>query len=192
MFDPECDTGSVTGMDGVVVSVSARPEYGFSKPQLDEITLVRGHGVEGDAHAGATVRHRILVRKDPDAPNLRQVHLLHKELLDHVATLGHAVAPGELGENVTTEGIDLLGLPRRTRLRIGDEAEVELTVLRNPCGQIDDFQQGLRAHLQPVGGDGVRRRISGVMAVVVAGGCVRPGDGIAVTFPDGPHEALTA
>ena len=178
-------------MDGRVVSVSANPEYGFSKPRLDEITLIEGIGVEGDAHAGRTVQHRFLVRKDPTAPNLRQVHLMHQELFDHVATLGHTVRPGELGENITTEGIDLLALPRGTRLQLGDTAEVELTVLRNPCGQIDDFQEGLKAHLQPVGDDGVRRRLSGVMSVVTAGGRIRPGDGITVLLPPDPHEALT-
>jgi MOSC domain-containing protein YiiM len=178
-------------MDGRVVSVSANPEYGFSKPQLEEITLVEGHGVEGDAHAGATVRHRFLVRKDPTAPNLRQVHLMHKELFDHVATLGHTVLPGELGENITTEGIDLLALPRGTRLRFGEVAEVELTLLRNPCGQIEDFQEGLKAHLQPIGEDGVRRRLSGVMSIVTEGGRVRPGDRITITLPREPYEPLT-
>ncbi len=178
-------------MDGRVASVSADPEYGFSKRALDEIRLVEGFGVEGDAHAGPTVKHRYLVRKDPDAPNLRQVHLLHAELLAHVATLGHAVLPGELGENITTRDIDLLGLPRGTRLRLGADAEVELTVLRNPCGQVDDFQPGLKGHLQPVGADGVRKRLSGVMSVVTASGVVRPGDAIAVHLPAHPHVPLT-
>ena len=178
-------------MEGRVISVNANPEYGFSKPRLDEVTLIEGFGVEGDVHAGATVKHRYLVRTKPEAPNLRQVHLIHGELLDHVATLGHVVAPGELGENITTEGIDLLGLPRGTRLRFGDAAEVELTVLRNPCGQIDAFQPGLKDHLQPLDADGVRTRLSGVMSVVTAGGVIRPGDRITVILPPEPHEALT-
>lgn len=179
-------------MVGRVISVNANPEYGFSKQQRDAITLVEGIGVEGDAHAGATVKHRYLARRDPNAPNLRQVHLIGAELFGHLAGLGHEVNAGELGENVTTEGLDLLGLPRGTRLRLGETAEVQLTVLRTPCGQIDDFQPGLKGHLHPVGDDGTRRRLSGVMSIVTASGVVRAGDTIEVHLPPEPYEPLTA
>ncbi len=130
---------------GLVVAVSLRPGHHFSKTPSLGIRLLTGLGVAGDAHMGATVKHRSRVRKDPTQPNLRQVHLIHAELFDELRTKGFAVKPGELGENVTTSGIDLLALPAGTRLHLGESAVVEITGLRNPCVQIDDFQQGLMA-----------------------------------------------
>ena len=175
---------------GTVVAVARDDGHRFSKPTRDSITLIEGIGVEGDAHAGATVKHRSLVRRDPDAPNLRQVHLMHSELFDFVARRGHEVSPGELGENVTTSGIDLLALPRGARLTLGDEAVVEVTELRNPCTQINGLSAGLMKQLIYVDDDGETRRLAGVMSVVLRGGVVRPGDGIRVALPDAPHEPL--
>jgi MOSC domain-containing protein YiiM len=146
--------------------------------------------VEGDVHAGVTVKHRSRMAQDPTQPNLRQVHLIHEELFAEVDEAGFRVAPGELGENITTSGIDLLGLPVGTVLRIGDDAVVEVTGLRNPCRQIDDFQNGLLK--QVVGRDeaGNVVRKAGIMSAVRDGGVVRPGDMIKVELPDGPHRPL--
>ncbi|TWV58787.1 MOSC domain-containing protein [Streptomyces misionensis] len=173
-----------------MTAVSSNGTYSFSKPNRASITLLTGLGVEGDVHAGVTVKHRSRVAQDPTQPNLRQVHLIHEELFDEVRAAGFEVAPGELGENVTTRGIDLLGLPVGTLLRLGAEAVVEVTGLRNPCLQIDHFQDGLLK--QVVGRDDLGNivRKAGVMSVVRAGGVVRPGDPVKVELPDGPHRPL--
>jgi MOSC domain-containing protein YiiM len=177
-------------MSGTVTAVSSNGEYSFTKPNRESITLLAGLGVEGDVHAGVTVKHRSRMAQDPTQPNLRQVHLIHEELFAEVGASGFAVAPGELGENITTSGLDLLGLPVGTVLRIGDGAVVEVTGLRNPCLQIDGFQDGLLK--QVVGRDeaGNIVRKAGVMSVVREGGVVRPGDVIKVELPDGPHRPL--
>jgi MOSC domain-containing protein YiiM len=168
-------------MAGRVVAVACDGEHRFGKPTRDAIRLVAGLGVAGDAHAGATVQHLSRIAKTPEAPNLRQVHLIHAELLDQLAAKGFAVAPGALGENVTTRGIDLLGLARGTRLRLGDEAVIEVTGLRNPCRQIDDnIAPGAMAATLGRAADGSLVRKAGVMAVVVSGGDVRAGDPIEV------------
>jgi MOSC domain-containing protein YiiM len=173
-----------------VLAVSRDDEHRFSKPVVDEIVLVEGWGVEGDAHAGTTVQHRSRVARDPSQPNLRQVHLLHAEVFDEVAAAGHHVSPGQMGENVTTHGIDLLGLPEGTLLHLGDDAVVRVTGLRNPCQQINDFDPGLLKAVLGRAEDGSVERKGGVMAVVTAGGTVRAGDGIRVELPTGPAEAL--
>ncbi|MGI5378353.1 MOSC domain-containing protein [Streptomyces sp. CA-251387] len=177
-------------MGGTVAAVSSNSTYSFTKPNRDSITLIAGLGVEGDVHAGVTVKHRSRVQRDPSQPNLRQVHFIHEELFEEVRAAGFEVASGELGENVTTRGIDLLGLPKGTRLRLGDEAVVEVTGLRNPCAQIDGFQKGLLKQVVGRDGDGSVRFKAGIMSVVVAGGVVRPGDPVAVELPDGPHLPL--
>lgn len=177
-------------MDGAVTAVSSNSAYSFSKPNRDSITLLAGIGVGGDVHAGVTVKHRSRVAQDPTQPNLRQVHLIHEELFAEVGREGFEVAPGALGENVTTSGIDLLGLPVGTLLHLGEEAVVEVTGLRNPCLQIDNFQAGLLK--QVVGRDeaGNVVRKAGIMGVVLRGGEVRPGNAIRAELPDGPHRAL--
>ncbi|MCW3491836.1 MOSC domain-containing protein [Microbacterium sp. SSM24] len=177
---------------GRVVAVARDDTHRFSKPTRESITLVAGQGVEGDAHAGATVKHRSRVVRDPGAPNLRQVHLMHEELFADLAERGHGVEPGALGENITTAGIDLLGLPRGTRLAIGDDAVIELTGLRNPCSQINGLSKGLMKELVHVDDQGATVRLAGVMSVVIAGGEVRPGDGIRVILPAGAAQALQA
>lgn len=174
----------------VVVAVARDDEHRFSKPVHDQIRLVAGLGVEGDAHAGVTVQHRSRVRRDPSAPNLRQVHLIHAELLDEVGRDGHDLVPGALGENVLTRGLDLLGLPRGTRMRLGADAEIEITGLRNPCAQIDGLSAGLMKRLVSRDERGQVLRLAGVMAVVLADGVVRPGDPLEITLPSAPHEAL--
>ena len=178
------------GMGGTVAAVSSNGTYSFTKPNRDSITLLAGIGVEGDVHAGETVKHRFRMEKDASQPNLRQVHLIHEELFEEVREAGFEVGAGELGENVTTRGIDLLGLPVGARLHLGAQAVVEVTGLRNPCAQIDNFQKGLMK--QVVGRDesGVVRFKSGIMSVVLEGGVVRPGDAIKVELPDGPHVPL--
>lgn len=177
-------------MTGRVLSVARSRDHGFSKQAEAELRLLAGLGVEGDAHQGATVKHRSRVAADPTRPNLRQVHLIHGELLDELAGKGFAVRPGDLGENITTRGVALLALPHGTRLRIGDTAILEVTGLRNPCAQIERFQTGLLAAVLDKGPQGDVIRKSGIMTIVLAGGMVRPGDAIDVTLPPEPHLPL--
>ncbi len=147
-------------------------------------------GVDGDGHLGETVKHRSRVRKDPTQPNLRQVHLIHAELFDELAAKGFVVHPGDLGENITTSGLDLLALPTGARLHLGTSAIVEITGLRNPCVQIDNFQKGLMAATLDKDADGKLVRKAGIMSIVIAGGEVRPGDSISVDLPKAPHRPL--
>jgi MOSC domain-containing protein YiiM len=139
---------------------------------------------------GETVKHRSRVRRDPTQPNLRQVHLIHTELFDELRDKGFDVKPGDLGENITTSDIDLLGLPTGTRLHIGASAVVEVTGLRNPCIQLDTFRKGLMAATLDKDAAGNLVRKAGVMSVVLAGGDVRPGDVINVERPASPHRPL--
>jgi MOSC domain-containing protein YiiM len=173
-----------------VESVNTSPGHTLRKPPTDGIRLMPGHGVEGDAHAGATVKHRSRVRKDPSQPNLRQVHLIHGELHDELRERGFLVAAGEMGENVTTRGVDLLDLPVGSRLRLGADAVIEVTGLRNPCQQLEKIQPGLMAAVIDRDADGALIRKAGIMAVVVAGGEVHPGDAIEVELPAAPHRRL--
>jgi MOSC domain-containing protein YiiM len=173
-----------------VVAVSRDGAHHFSKPVVDEIVLIEGWGVEGDAHAGTTVQHRSRVARDPSQPNLRQVHLIHGELFDEVAEAGFTVEPGQMGENVTTRGIDLLGLPSGTLLHLGDDAVVLVTGLRNPCQQINGFEPGLLRAVLGRDEDGTVVRTGGVMSVVVTGGTVRPGDLVRVELPVGEKTPL--
>jgi MOSC domain-containing protein YiiM len=177
-------------MSGVVTAVSCSATHTFSKPNRDSIRLLAGLGVEGDAHLGATVRHRSRLLLGRSQPNLRQVHLIHTELLDELSGRGFAVLPGEMGENVTTCGIDLLALPVGARLRLGAEAVVEITGLRNPCSQLDRFQPGLMAAVLGRDAQGNLIRKSGIMGIVLTGGEVRPGDAIDVELPLAPHRPL--
>ena len=173
-----------------VISVSAAMGHRFSKPVQDSIRLLAGLGVEGDAHCGETVKHRSRVAADPTQPNLRQVHLLHAELLDGLNAAGFDVAPGQMGENLLTRGLDLLGLPVGARLRFGQQALVEITGLRNPCAQIEAFRPGLLAAVLGRDAEGRLVRKAGIMGIVLEGGAVAPGDAIAVTLPALPHRAL--
>ena len=173
-----------------MTAVSASAAHTMAKPGREAITLVAGHGVEGDVHAGATVKHRSRVRRDATRPNLRQVHLIHAELHDELRAAGFDVQPGQMGENVTTRGVGLLALPTGTRLRLGSEAVVEVTGLWNPCVQLDGIQPGLMQANLDRDADGNLVRKTGVMSVVVEGGEVRPGDGVEVELPPGPHQAL--
>jgi MOSC domain-containing protein YiiM len=175
---------------GTVIAVNCSPRHTMRKPNQLLIRLIAGLGVEGDAHSGKTVKHRSRVARNPHEPNLRQVHLIHAELLDELLARQLRVAPGEMGENVTTRGIDLLSLPAGTRLRLGDEAVVEVTGLRNPCKQLDDIQPGLMAATLARSPSGQLVRKAGVMSVVLAGGDVRPNDPIHVELPALPHRAL--
>ncbi|WP_443049582.1 MOSC domain-containing protein [Streptomyces sp. NBC_00178] len=164
--------------------------YSFTKPNRDSITLLAGLGVQGDVHAGVTVKHRSRVAQDPTQPNLRQVHFIHQELFGELREAGFEVAPGDLGENVTTSGIDLLALPVGTLLRLGEEAVVEVTGLRNPCLQIDIFRDGLLKQVVGRADDGTVVRKAGIMGIVVTGGTVRPGDEIHAELPAEPHRPL--
>ena len=173
-----------------VLAVHCSSSHSFSKFAQEAVTLVAGLGVQGDAHSGKTVKHRSRVARDPSQPNLRQVHLLQAELFDELMESGFAVWPGELGENITTRDVDLLGLPTGTRLHLGPDAVVELTGLRNPCSQLDQFHRGLTAAV--LDRDAARQlvRKAGVMGVVLAAGEVQAGDAIRVALPDGPARPL--
>ena len=177
-------------MPAIVTAVSRSKSHTFSKPSERVIRLVAGLGVEGDAHMGEKVKHRYHAAKNPDAPNLRQVHLLHEELFDELRARGFDIGPGVIGENVTTRGMNLLSLPKGTRLRLGPEAVIEITGLRNPCRQIDAFQRGLTAAVLGRDPDGCLIRKAGVMAIVVTGGDVKASDVITVELPTGEQCAL--
>lgn len=176
-----------------VHAVCRSETHGFSKTAVPVIHLIEGEGVEGDAHRGTTVKHRSRVKRTPTgqkAPNLRQVHLMQLELLSALQEQGFAVFPGALGENITTVGLDLLALPQGTRLQIGPTAVLEVTGLRNPCAQLDQFQPGLMAAVLDRDESGRLVRKAGVMAVVLKGGAVSVGDEIRVAWPAEPHFAL--
>lgn len=177
-------------MDAVVEAVHRSATHTMSKPSCESIRLLAGLGVEGDAHAGATVKHRSRVARDPSQPNLRQVHLIHAELHDELRVRCVDVAPGAMGENITTRGLDLLELASGTRLKLGKEAVVEVTGLRNPCGQLNGVREGLLEAVIDRDERGELVRKAGIMAVVVTGGEVRPGDAIGVELPAEPRRAL--
>jgi MOSC domain-containing protein YiiM len=177
-------------MNGVVTAVSRSAKHTLVKANEGSIRLLAGLGVEGDAHAGATVKHRSRVRVNPVQPNLRQVHLIHAELHDELQQGGFVVSAGQMGENITTRGIDLLGLPTGARLYLGTAAVVEVTGLRNPCGQLNRIQEGLIAATLGRDERGNLVRKAGIMGVVIAGGEVRPGDPLRVELPPEPHQPL--
>ena len=177
-------------MNGTVVAVSKSATHTFNKSNQGYICLLAGLGVEGDAHKGEKVKHRSRVAKDPNQPNLRQVHLIHTELHDELRACEFKVSAGEMGENITTRGIDLLGLPTGTRLHLGETAVVEVTGLRNPCYQLDDFQKGLMKAVLDKDEQGNLIRKAGIMGVVLAGGEVRPEDLIRVELPPEPYQPL--
>jgi MOSC domain-containing protein YiiM len=177
-------------MGGIVTAVSRSAAHSLSKRTRASIRLLSGLGVEGDAHLGETVQHRSRVARDPTQPNLRQVHLIHAELHDELRAAGLAVSAGQMGENVTTRGVDLLGLATGTRLLLGDTAVVEVTGLRNPCVQLDRFRPGLMAAVLGRDEHGNLVRKAGIMGIVLAGGEVRPGDPIRVEPSPPPHRAL--
>ncbi len=173
-----------------VVSVSLSQGHTFSKVVVDSVELIAGEGVSGDAHAGKTVKHRSRVAKDPSQPNLRQVHLMHNELFTELAQKGYDIKPGQLGENITIEGVDLLALPEGKRMSIGPDAEIQITGLRNPCSQIDNFKQGLLKEVLEKKADGSLVRKAGVMAIVLQSGIVAPGQTINIQFPTPPFKQL--
>jgi MOSC domain-containing protein YiiM len=177
-------------MSGFVEAVSQRSTHRFSKQPRMWIRLLAGLGVEGDAHLGTTVQHRSRVSRDPTQPNLRQVHLLHRELLEALETQGFVIGPGDIGENILTRGVDLLGLPTGTVLRIGEAVRIQVTGLRNPCVQLDRFRPGLMAATLDRDAAGNLVRKAGVMAIVLTGGEVRPGDPVVVMMPAEPHRRL--
>jgi MOSC domain-containing protein YiiM len=181
---------TIAMMKATVVSVSGNLGHRFSKSIQESIRLIAGMGVAGDAHMGETVKHRSRVRIDPHQPNLRQVHLIHAELHDELNKKGFEVHPGDMGENITTRGIDLLGLSTGTQLKIGESAVIEITGLRNPCKQIDDFQQGLLNAVLDRDESGNLIRKAGVMAVVLTGGTIGKGDSISICFTPAQHVAL--
>ena len=177
-------------MSAVIEHLALDEGHNFSKVLVEEIELVKGLGVKGDAHAGETVKHRSRVKADPTQPNLRQVHLIHSELFEELAERGFSPGPADLGENITTRGIDLLGLPRGTRLHLGQAAVVEVTGLRNPCHQVEAFMPGLLRAVLVRGPNKTLIRKTGIMGVVLEGGMVGCGDPIVIEEPEMPHLPL--
>lgn len=177
-------------MGGIVAAVSRSATHTLIKPNQESIRLRTGLGVEGDAHMGETVKHRSRVARNPTEPNLRQVHLIHAELHDELQAAGMTVLAGEMGENITTRGVDLLGLPTGARLHLGATAVVEVTGLRDPCAQLNSIQPGLMAATLGRDERGNFIRNAGVMGIVLAGGEVRPADPIRIELPPEPHRAL--
>lgn len=177
-------------MNPIVIAVSCSAQHTFSKPNQPFINLIEGIGVEGDAHAGKRVKHRYLVKIDSTKPNLRQVHLIQAELFDELNANGFSVGPGQLGENITTRGVDLLALPTGTKLQIGGEAVIELTALRNPCVQINNFQEGMLKAVLDRDEEGNVIRKAGVMGIVLVGGEIRPSNSITIDLPPEPHQRL--
>ena len=177
-------------LTGLIIAVQRSGSHTFSKKTESQIRLVVGSGVEGDAHAGATVKHRSRVAVDPTQPNLRQVHLIHAELHGELAASGFEIGPGDMGENITTRGIDLLSLPFGTRLRLGSHAVVEVKGLRNPCFQLDRFRPGLMSAVLAKDANGKIVRKSGIMGVVVTEGTIKAGDTIGAELPLEPHIPL--
>ena len=175
---------------GAVKAVSCDAGHNFSKPVCNSIKVVSGLGVEGDAHFGKLVQHLYRNKQDPSVPNLRQIHLIHSELHEELHGKGFDILSGDMGENITTQGIDLLGLPLGTVLTIGDEAAIEITGLRNPCYQLNDFRDGLMKACLDKAGDGSVIFKSGIMGVIVKDGTIRPGDPIRVELPDEPYTPL--
>ena len=174
----------------VVTAVHRSATHTMSKPTEQSIRLLAGLGVEGDAHQGATVKHRSRVKRDPTVPNLRQVHLIHAELHDELARAGFKIVAGQMGENITTRGVDLLGLPAGARLHLGTTAVIEVTGLRNPCHQLDGIQPGLMEATLERRASGALVRKAGIMAIVLTGGDVHAGDAIRVELPPEPHRSL--
>lgn len=173
-----------------VLAVSRKRSHGIAKANVEVIRLIAGHGVEGDAHYGVTVQHRSRIAQNPDQPNLRQVHLIHAELFDELEAAGFSVSTGDMGENITTRGIDLLALPEGTELTLGDTARVRITGLRNPCKQLNGHAPGLMNAVLDRGDDGALIRKAGIMAVVLEDGDVRAGDVISVRMPEGERRPL--
>jgi MOSC domain-containing protein YiiM len=182
----------LAGSAGSVRAVCLSARHSFSKQLQESIRLIEGFGVDGDVHAGATVRHRYHMRKDPGAPNLSQVHLLHAELFAELQEQGIDVGAGQMGENITTFGVDLLALPQGTLLTLGEEAVVEITGLREPCVLMNALHPGLMKACLGKDDQGRKVRKAGVMSVVRRGGLVRSGDAIRIELPPVPHRALEA
>jgi MOSC domain len=178
-------------LQGTVVAVAADRGHRFSKPTRDRIVLLEGHGVEGDAHAGPFVRHRYLARRRPRVPNLRQVHLIPSELFRSLSEAGFEVAAGDLGENITTTGLDLERMPLGTLIEFGLMAMIELTGLRTPCVLIDRFQAGLKRQVLSSDETGPPFKC-GVLGVVRSGGPVAAGDAARARLPSSRFRTLPA
>ncbi len=175
---------------GTVVGVNSKGTHGVKKVPQQEVTLVAGHGVDGDYHAGALVRHRSRVAKNPQQPNLRQVHFMHAELFDELAPLGIDVQPGDMGENITTRGVAILDLAPGSLLHLGESAIVEITGYRIPCAQLNDVNEQLLGEVATKAADGSITSKAGIMGIVIADGVVRPGDAIRVAVPAGASGRL--
>ncbi|BDS12158.1 MOSC domain-containing protein [Aureispira anguillae] len=177
-------------MLGKVVALSKRASHQISKINHTQLKLLEGIGVEGDVHAGKTVKHRSRVAIDPNQPNLRQVHLIHSELFEELLSKGFQISAGQMGENITTQGIKLLELPKDTLLYIGEQAIVKITGLRNPCHQLNGLQEGLLKAVLDKDEQGNLIRKAGIMGIVLRGGSIALDDVIRIELPPLPFLPL--
>jgi len=164
--------------DGFVLALCRNENPGIPKIQVDSIQLVEEFGVEGDYHAGKTIRHRYLAKKDPDQPNHRQVLLIDAKILGDLDQRGIRIIPGQMGENIVCYGIDVMLLEIGTRFTAG-EALLEITEARHPCHQLNDSHPDLyQAVIEEIGGEEIYS--AGVFARVIRGGNVDAGNSIFV------------
>ncbi len=177
-------------ISGSVIAVCSRDAHLFSKENREEIELIKNFGINGDAHAGMYVKHRSRVKKNPKQLNLRQVHLIPIELLNEMKQHRYDLHPGDLGENITTSGIDLINLPLNSQINIGEEVVLEVKGLRDPCKQIEAFKEGLLKKMITKDADGNLIRKTGIMTIVLGGGIVKPNDKIEVVLPKKPYHKL--
>lgn len=141
-----------------VVAVNVSTEKGTRKKTVPSCTVLIDHGVEGDAHAGKWHRQVSLLAEESIAK--MQAKLTDIEL-----------KPGDFAENITTSGIDVKSLPVGTKLRIGEEVELEVTQIGKECHLACDIRKQV--------GDCVMPR-EGIFAVVICEGTIKPGDAIVV------------
>ncbi|MFD2180390.1 MOSC domain-containing protein [Veronia pacifica] len=172
-----------------VISVQVSDKHSFTKYPSLFIELLEEQGVLGDAHCGSTVQSRYLKRRNAAAPNLRQVHLIQQETIDNLNEQGFNVSPGEMGENMTTLGVDLLSLPLDTKIHFSHGAVIRLTGIRTPCNQLNTYRAGLKRAVSRKH-DGKVQFLCGVMAVVERSGIINIGDEMDIVLPSLPHKSL--
>jgi len=170
---PKKRKNKMTELVGHVISVCKNSEPGLPKLRTDQIFLIADFGVKGDYHAGKFIRHRWLAKKDPTRLNNRQVLLIDDSILADIGKEGISPKPGELGENITLEGIKLMRQPIGTKFQIGD-AVVELTEIRRPCYQLNAIHPNLQNTVMPDKEDESTWN-AGMLATVIKGGTVQSG-----------------
>ncbi|WP_322596991.1 MOSC domain-containing protein [Bradyrhizobium sp. SEMIA] len=124
-------------------------------------------------------------------PNLRQVHLIPSELFAALLEAGFPIGARDLGENISTVGLDLERMPLGTLIELGRTAIVELAGLRTPCVLVDRFRAGVKRHVLSSEKTGPSFRC-GVLGIVRFGGPVAPGDTVRARLQSSSFRALPA